>query len=172
MAVQGDCKEPPPLSADLELEGPPLLWAAPQCVLVFDHNIFTVADALWLDALALRARRSAWPAFFFLIIAEDADAAALYATRVTFQGNQHVNSTAVFTYSAADDDTASTVFLQGMIHDAFIRLASRRSHRRSVLCYTWTAHVQSPVRQDLRPSVARAACIRSGCAQYAWCVGC
>ena len=125
LPVQGECKEPPPSSTDLELEGPPLLWAAPQCVLVFDHDILTAAHPLWLDAVALRARRSAWPLFFFLIIAEDADA-ALYATRVTFQGNEHVNSTAVFTYSAADKPAAPTVYFQGMIHVAFIRLASQR----------------------------------------------
>ena len=121
--MQGDCKEAPPPLAMLALEGPPLLWAAPQCVLVFDHNILKVAHALWLDAVVLRARTSAWFLFFFL---EFVDIAQLYITRVTFQGDDNIISTAVFAYGGDESSSPSKVFLQGMFHVVFISRARPR----------------------------------------------
>ena len=85
---------------------------------MFDHDVLTVPHALWLDALVLRARPSAWAAFFFLVIPEAAHA-ALYATRVTFQGDGNVNSAVVYTYPEVlfglFGAPTSTVFFHGVI---------------------------------------------------------
>ena len=105
MHVQGNCTSPPPPLVTLGLEGPDLQWQSPQCVIVTDHNAFWFFGKVWLDALYIRAKPSA---FFYYTALIPVAGSNVYGSRLTLQGDGVWNTSAISAFPTA------SVYIQGV----------------------------------------------------------
>eukprot|EP00892_Ulva_mutabilis_P002840 jgi/Ulvmu1/12557/UM090_0044.1 len=93
-SIRGNCSSPPPPLSFFGLSGPELQWMPPQCVIIADHTPLLLFGKVWLDALYTRVKPSAFELPVHVHAA--GEAAEVYGTRLTLQGDRLSNSTGIF----------------------------------------------------------------------------